>query len=246
MPQSTASLPLLLLLFLFFAFSFTACKQNNTPRAFAPSAASQERAAPPAATAKTASPEKNTPQARHTVLFLGDSLTAGYQLSPEDAFPALLDLAWQRAGRPWRSKNAGVSGDTTSGALSRLNWVLTPDIHTVFLAIGANDGLRGFPIEHTRANLERLIQRIQEHGAKLILAGIQIPTNYGEAYTKAFRELYPALAAKHKIPFLPFLLQDVATLPALNLPDGIHPNAKGHRIIANNLYSFFKKEKLLQ
>ena len=144
----------------------------------------------------------------------------------------------------WRTRNAGVSGDTTAGVIRRLGWVLTPDIHTVFLAIGANDGMRGQSLKHIEKNLETIIKNIQKKKVRVILAGIKLPRNYGKKYYLAFESIYPKLARKHKLAIMPFLLKDVAGIKKLNLPDGIHPNNEGHRIIRNNVLAYFAKTKL--
>lgn len=184
------------------------------------------------------------PTTKHVVLFLGDSLTAGFRLAPTEAYPSLIAEHWKKQGQPWRSRNAGVSGDTTAGVIRRLDWVLTDDIHTVFLAIGANDGLRGQSLAHIEKNLHTIITRIQSRGIQVILAGIKLPRNYGKNYYEQFEQIYPRLAQHFRIPLMPFLLQDVASIKALNLPDGIHPNTQGHQIIAQHVLRFFTQHKL--
>jgi acyl-CoA thioesterase-1 len=179
-------------------------------------------------------------------LFLGDSLTAGYGLSAAEAYPSLLQKRWDKRGLPWKARNAGVSGATTAGTLESLSWSLTPDVKLVFLAVGANDGLRGLPLDRTRQNLAAIIERCRAAGARVALAGMKIPPNYGEEYAAAFEKNYAALAARYKLKLLPFLLQDVAGRRDRNLEDGIHPNSEGHRIIADNVDAFFSKEKLLK
>jgi len=189
-------------------------------------------------------PAPRKPVAKNVVLFFGDSLTAGYQLAKSQAFPDRIGKAWKKEKRGWKTRGAGYSGGTTAGALSQLDWNLTPDIHSVFLAIGANDGQRGKKIKDIQNNIEELIKRIQKKGIRVILAGIMIPPNLGPKYTKAFKEIYPTVAKKYKLKLMPFLLKDVAGRRELNLADGVHPNAKGHEIITNNILVFFKKEKL--
>lgn len=180
------------------------------------------------------------------VLFLGDSLTAGYGLSAAEAYPALLQKRWEKRGLPWKARNAGVSGATTAGTLESLSWNLTPDVKLVFLAIGANDGLRGLPAAQTRKNIAAIIERCRAAGARVILAGMKIPPNYGEEYSAAFEKNYAALAARYKLKLLPFLLEGVAGRRDKNLDDGIHPNADGHELIAGRVDAFFTKEKLLR
>ncbi len=183
---------------------------------------------------------------RDVILFLGDSLTAGFGVAQEDAFPALLEERWRREGLPARARNAGVSGSTTAGLLENLDWTLADDVRRVFLCVGGNDGLRGLDLRASRRNLSELIRRTKARGIEVILAGMRIPPNYGEAYAGAFAALYPALAAEHKLKFMPFLLEGVAGRPELNLKDGIHPNEAGHRRVAENVHAFLYKEGLLR
>lgn len=180
------------------------------------------------------------------VLFLGDSLTAGYGLSAEEAYPALLQKRWEKRGLAWKARNAGVSGATTAGTLESLSWNLTPDVKLVFLAIGANDGLRGLPVEQTRKNIAAVIERCRAAGARVALAGMKIPPNYGEEYSSAFEKTYASLAARYKLKLLPFLLEGVAGLRDKNLEDGIHPNGEGHKVIADKVDGFLTKERLLK
>ncbi len=175
-------------------------------------------------------------QPPRTVAFLGDSLTAGYGLEPSQSFPALLELRLKDAGRPWRVVNAGVSGDTTAGGLRRLEWLLRQKVDLLFLCLGANDGLRGLPVATTEANLRAIITRAQTKGARVVLAGIRLPENYGTEYRKQFEALYPRLAREYKVPFLPFLLEGVAMRPELNQEDQIHPNAAGTRRVADTVW----------
>ncbi len=171
-----------------------------------------------------------------TVLCLGDSLTEGYGVEPEQAYPAVLERRLRDRGyERVRVVNAGISGSTSASAVSRLRWQLRSRPDVVVLALGANDGLRGIAVESTRANLDEAIALARAGGARVLLAGMQIPPNYGPDYTRAFRELFPALAAKHGIELVPFLLEGVAAQPDLNLPDGIHPNPRGYRIVADNV-----------
>lgn len=211
------------------------CKRTKNP----PKA--RERSTQPQVSPKASKGPKK-PVRRDVVLFLGDSLTAGFRLAKEEAFPHLIGQAWK--SKAWRTRNAGVSGDTSAGALRRLNWILTPDVHTVFLAIGANDGLRGKKVADLEKNIRQLIEQIQQKNIRVVLAGIKIPPNYGPDYTKAFDAVYAKLATHYKLPLMPFLLKDVAGLPKLNLDDGVHPNAKGHRIIAKNIRAFFTQQGL--
>lgn len=183
---------------------------------------------------------------RNVVLFLGDSLTAGLRLAKKEAFPAKIGQVWKKLKMPWRSRNAGVSGDTAVGILNRLDWVISKDVHSVFLAVGANDGLRGKKIADIESDIEKIIKALQRKKVKIILAGIMLPPSQGIEYTKSFAQIYPRLAQKHGLKRMAFLLKDVAGKPNLNLADGVHPSGKGHQIIANNILSFFAKEGLFQ
>lgn len=171
------------------------------------------------------------------ILFYGDSLTAGYGLSPEQAFPALVEKKLTQAGHTYKVVNAGLSGETSAGGLTRIDWILrqTPDVFV--LELGANDGLRGLPLEQTEKNLQAIIDKVKSKNpkVKLVLAGMEVPPNMGPEYTQKFRGIYPRLAAANKAALIPFLLEGVAGDEKLNQSDGIHPNAEGHRIVAENV-----------
>jgi acyl-CoA thioesterase-1 len=179
--------------------------------------------------------EATQPQAK-TVLFFGDSLTAGYGLDPAQAFPALIQAKITARGWDFQVINAGLSGETTAGGLRRIDWVLQRPI--AVLALGANDGLRGLPLAEARRNLQAIIDRSREKypQVKIVLAGMQVPTNLGREYSTGFRTMFPALATANATALIPFLLEGVGGVPALNLPDGIHPNPAGHKIIAQNVW----------
>jgi acyl-CoA thioesterase-1 len=181
--------------------------------------------------------ETTQPQAQ-TVLFFGDSLTAGYGLDPAQAFPALIQAKITAHGWDFQVINAGLSGETTAGGLRRIDWVLQRPIAVFVLALGANDGLRGLPLADAKRNLQAIIDRTRDKypRVKIVLAGMQVPTNLGREYTTGFRTMFPALAAANNATQLPFLLEGVGGVPALNLPDGIHPNPAGHKIIAENVW----------
>jgi acyl-CoA thioesterase I len=176
------------------------------------------------------------PAPERVVVALGDSLTAGLGVSAEESYPALLQARLERAGFPYRVVNAGVSGDTTAGALRRLDWVLRAHPAVVIVALGANDGLRGLPVAAMRDNLTAIVTRLQAAGARVLLAGLRLPPNYGAAYTREFAEAFPAVARRTSVPLLPFLLEGVAGVTALNQPDGIHPNAAGQRVVAETVW----------
>lgn len=173
-----------------------------------------------------------------TLVFFGDSLTAGYGVDPAEAYPALIQGKIDAAGRPWRVVNAGLSGDTTAAGRRRIDWVLRQRINLIVLELGGNDGLRGIPPAETRANLQAMIDRI--HAANpdviIVLAGMQIPANMGPDYTRAFSRIFPELAERNRLPLIPFLLEGVGGIPELNQADGIHPTPEGHRRVAENVW----------
>lgn len=169
------------------------------------------------------------------VVFLGDSLTAGHGLGGDQAFPSIVQQRIASRGLPIRALNAGVSGDTTAGGVRRLEWLLRQKPDIIVVELGANDGLRGLPLEMTEENLRRMVASSREAGAAVLLAGMMMPPNYGPDYTEGFRAIYPRVAREMRVPLLPFLLEGVAGDPSLNLADGIHPNAEGHRRVAENL-----------
>jgi acyl-CoA thioesterase-1 len=175
-----------------------------------------------------------------TVVFLGDSLTAGYGLADpaSEAYPAVIQRKIDAAGLPWRVVNAGVSGETSAGGLRRIDWVMRQPIDLLVLALGANDGLRGLSPEATRANLQQIIERIRTKRpqAKVVIAGMQMPPSYGADYVEGFRRIFPALAEKNSAPLVPFLLEGVAAQPDLNQADGIHPNSAGHARMAETVW----------
>lgn len=172
---------------------------------------------------------------RPVVLVLGDSLTAGYGLAPGKAFPAQLQAALAGNGIDAKVINGGVSGDTSAGGLARLDWLLGDKPDLVIVELGANDGLRGLDPDGTRDNLDRIIMRIRETGAHVLLAGMVAPPNLGSDYVERFNAIYPALAQKHGTAFYPFFLDGVAMDPALNQQDGIHPTAEGVAMIVEKM-----------
>ena len=174
--------------------------------------------------------------AEPVIVALGDSITSGLGVAAAEAFPALLEVRLRRDGYAYRVVNAGVSGDTTAGGLRRVDWVLRARPEIVILALGANDGLRGQPPQTTRANLEAIVARLTAAGARVLLAGMRMPPNYGEAFTRQFEAVFPAVARRANVALLPFLLDGVAADPRLNQADGLHPNAAGHRVIADRLW----------
>ena len=171
------------------------------------------------------------------VLFFGDSLTAGYGLSPEEAFPAVAEKSLQKSGATVRVINAGLSGETSAGGLTRIDWVLRQPVDVFVLELGANDGLRGLPLQQTRNNLQTIIDKVKTRNptCKIVLAGMMIPPNMGKDYATSFRNLFGEIAKKNNSILIPFLLDGVGGDERLNQADGIHPTAEGHRIIGENL-----------
>jgi acyl-CoA thioesterase-1 len=165
----------------------------------------------------------------------GDSLTAGLGVSTEESYPAQLQRRLDALGYQYRVINAGVSGDTTAGALRRVPWVLNGSPALVILEVGGNDGLRGLSLDQTRANLEQIIERLQQAGVRVVLAGMKLPSNYGKDYTDGFEAIYPSLAKRYRLPLIPFFLEGVAASPTLNQTDGIHPTGQGYEIIAEQV-----------
>jgi acyl-CoA thioesterase I len=178
-----------------------------------------------------------TPAAADTpvILDFGDSLTAGYGLAPEQAFPARLEAALRREGIGARVVNGGVSGDTTAGGLARLEWALADKPDLVILALGANDALRGIDPATVRGNLDKMIRKVEAVRAKVLLVGMLAPPNWGEEYKTAFDRIFPELAKIHDVPLYPFFLEGVAMKPEFNQPDGLHPNERGVAVLVERL-----------
>jgi len=172
-----------------------------------------------------------------TILFYGDSITAGYGLSKEQAFPKIVEEELTEKGHNVEVINAGLSGETSAGGLSRLDWILKQPVDVFVLELGANDGLRGLPLTETKKNLQAIIDKVKEKypDVKIIIAGMMVPPNLGQDYTRQFRDMFPSLAEKNDALLVPFLLDGVAGDDSLNLPDGIHPNVEGHKIVADNI-----------
>lgn len=179
-----------------------------------------------------------------TVLFFGDSLTAAYQIDPDRAYPALIEEKMRAENLNYRAVNAGLSGETTAGGLRRIDWVLRREIDVFVLALGGNDMLRGFDPAEVRSNLRGILQKVRNRypDALLLLAGMKAAPNMGADYAEAFAAIYPELAAEFDIPLIPFLLEGMAANPAYNLDDLIHPNERGHRIIAENVWKLLRPQ----
>ncbi len=190
---------------------------------------------------KTASEaEKDTQNSgdNGTILFFGDSLTAAMGLDPAEGYPAEIQEIIDSLGLNYKVVNAGLSGETTAAGKNRIDWVLNQEVDVFVLALGANDGLRGIPVEEARKNLQAIMDLVRQKNpsVKMVLAGMQIPPNMGTEYTRNFRELFPQLAEENDIYLIPFLLEGVAGNPELNQQDGIHPTAEGYDIVAKNVW----------
>ena len=185
--------------------------------------------------------------AEPTILFIGTSLTAGLGLDPANAFPAVVGRMLDSAGHPARVINAGVSGETSAGARTRIDWVLRQPADVIVLETGANDGLRGLSVGAARENIQTILDRVRakQPSARVLLVQMEAPPNLGEGYTRGFHAMYPELARKNGVELVPFLLDGVAGIPSLNQEDGIHPNRAGARIVARTIYSALMKRPLL-
>jgi acyl-CoA thioesterase I len=184
------------------------------------------------------SPPASSDMQRRSILFLGTSLTAGYGLDPEQAYPALIQRKIDSAGLDYRVINAGVSGETSASALRRVDWLLQQPVSVLVVETGANDGLRGLSPDSLRSNIQGIFDRArrQQPSAQLVLVGMQVPPNYGRAYSQQFRSLYPELARSNGATLVPFLLEGVGGVSALNQPDGVHPTAEGQRRMAETVW----------
>ncbi len=169
------------------------------------------------------------------IVAFGDSLTAGFMLPPQDAFPNQLEAALKKRGHKVRVINAGLSGDTAAGGLARLEWVMPKDADAVIVELGANDALRGLDPAKTKATLDKIVAALKAKGLGVLLTGMEAPRNLGADYVKKFGAIYPALANKHGVPLYPFFLEGIAGDPKLNLPDGLHPNTEGVGVIVDRI-----------
>jgi acyl-CoA thioesterase-1 len=198
-----------------------------------------EKPAAPGASSAVATPSPASDRVgddRPIILAFGDSLTAGYGLSPAESYPTLLQARLDQRGYRYRVVNAGVSGDTTAGGRRRLDWSLEGPVRIMILALGGNDGLRGQPVTEMKANLAGMIELAQGRGVKVVLAGMEAPPNLGPEYTREFRAAYRDLARQYRTPLIPFLLEGVGGRPDLNQPDGIHPNVEGEKLLLENVW----------
>jgi acyl-CoA thioesterase-1 len=208
-------------------FFVLGCNDNKTPKA----------------PTSTSANSTDSAVKKKTIVFFGNSLTAGYGLSPSEAFPAIIQSKIDSLGLPYKVINAGVSGETSSGGNARIDWILKQPLDVFVLELGANDGLRGIPLSETKKSLQSIIDKVKAKSpqAKLVLAGMQIPPNMGVTYTTEFRDIYPELAAKNNMTLIPFLLEGVGGETRYNQQDGIHPTAEGHKIVAGNVWKELQK-----
>lgn len=222
-----------IVLILFTGF-FASCGNNK-------SASTASKPADTAAHTATA-PEKTA--ASKNILFFGTSLTAGLGVDPEQAFPAIIQHKIDSLKLPYKVINAGLSGETSAAGKSRIDWLLRQPIDIFVLELGANDGLRGIAVKETEANMQAVIDKVRKKypNAKMILAGMQMPPSMGEKYTVPFRELFPALAKKNNMDFIPFLLKGVGGVPSLIQQDGLHPTPEGHKILAENVWQILQPD----
>lgn len=207
----------------------SACRSRATPEQNAPGPPQQS-------TPQPAEADGSEP-ARPRIVALGDSLTAGFGLVATQSYPHLLQQKIDSEGYKFEVVNAGVSGDTSAGALRRLDWALEGDVKVLIIAIGGNDGLRGLSVEDMKRNIGAIIERSRERNITVILAGMEAPPNYGSEYALSFRQAFQDLARQHRILFIPFLLDNVAGKPELNLPDAIHPNPQGAAVVSDTVWN---------
>ena len=214
-----------LFLSLFMLILFNSCKNSNQNE--------QENTSQ-----ETVAKDKNSASREKVILFFGNSLTAGYGLEQDEAFPAMIQERIDSLNLSYKVINAGLSGETTSGGKNRIDWVLKQNVDVFVLELGANDGLRGIPLEETRKNLQEIIDFVRNKNSEteIILAGMQIPPNMGQDYTSEFKNIFPELAEKNDVYLIPFLLEGVAGDPDLNQQDGIHPTAEGYEIVTDNVW----------
>ena len=187
-------------------------------------------------TAQPGRPKTQVSAERPRIVAFGNSLTAGFGVAPDESYPAQLQRKLDTAGYPYRVVNAGVSGETTAGGIRRVSWVLNSKPSIVILELGGNDGLRGLSLHETKANLDRIIQQLQQASVIVVLAGMKLPPNYGKEYTDGFETLYHALAKQYRLTLIPFFLDGVAGSSSLNQADGIHPTGEGYRLIVEKVF----------
>lgn len=218
--------------YFFIVFLLISCKNESTTETIIETNVSTTKETEPVASSS-----------KKTILFFGDSITAGYGLEDtNDAYPAIIQTKIDALGLNYQVINSGLSGETTSGGKSRIEWVLNQDVDVFVLELGANDGLRGVPLSETRANLQAIIDAVKTKNktTKIIMAGMQLPPNMGQEYTSEFKVIFSDLAEKNNLLFIPFILKDVGGISSLNQSDGIHPTIEGHKIVANTVWEVVK------
>jgi len=185
---------------------------------------------------------KSVQKEKPIILFFGNSLTAGYGIEQDLAFPGLIQHRLDSLGKEYKVINGGLSGETTAGGVGRIEWFLEDEPSIFILELGGNDGLRGIKLTETKKNLEIIIDKVQSKypNTKIILAGMQIPPNMGQEYTEEFQSIYPEIAKAKNVDLIPFLLLNVGGIKELNLPDGIHPTEEGHKIVSENIWKYLK------
>jgi len=214
--------------FILAVFLVTACSNSKPEQPVTPTVHKEQSEVPPA------KPVDDRP----IILAFGDSLTEGSGLPPGSGYPEMLQKELDEAGYEYRVVNAGIGGDTTAGGVARLNEALALHPNIVVLELGANDGLRGIPVESMRANLDEMIVAFKKADAEVVLAGMTLPRNYGADYIHEFERVFPALAAKHRITLIPFFLEGAGGRPEMNLEDGIHPNEEGYKLVTANVLKY--------
>jgi acyl-CoA thioesterase-1 len=229
------------LLVAMYALAVVACAQPDrdadSREAAAPAASASAASAPASeAVASTASTANVATTTLPRIVFLGDSLTAGLGLQPEQSIPSLIRVHLQHDGYKYQVVNAGVSGDTSAGGLRRLNWSLEGPVEILVIELGANDGLRGLPVAEMKRNLDEIITTAKQRRITVVLTGMEAPPNYGPAYTSEFRQVFSDLAKQHDVVFVPFFLDGVAGNPGLNQGDGIHPNPEGAQVVERTIW----------
>ncbi len=223
---------------LLFCLTLLGCDEQKENSLGLPDSQSQNSSIGAKPESKHGIPRAENAEAVHLprIVAFGDSLTAGLGVAPEDSYPGQLALWLTEHGFAYDVINAGVSGDTTAGGLRRVEWILKSQPKVVILELGANDGLRGHPLSETYKNLHTIIKVLKEKGVIVILAGMRLPLNYGEDYTRKFSDLFVRLAKEYDLPYVPFFLENVATHRSLNQGDGLHPNAEGYSIVVHNVW----------
>lgn len=213
-------------LFAFTLAGLASCQSERTPQKIAKSDNLEQTSAQASA------------PARKNIVFFGNSLTAAYNLSPEQGFTALIQKKIDALGWSYTCVNAGLSGETTTDGKNRIDWVLQQPVDIFVLELGGNDALRGLPVQQSRSNLQAIIDKVKSKypDCKIVLAGMMAPPNLGNGYTTAFRQMYPDLAKKNNTALIPFLLENVGGVAELNLEDGIHPNVEGQKMVAETVW----------